>query len=534
MRGLKLAGLGALAAAALIVAMSSSGALSQERRYSTGATPTPPERLAELPQAPVYRDFLPPAVDLSRYMPPVGDQLNQGSCVGWATAYAARAYYAYQVEHRDIQSMSNVPSPAWVFNIIHLGTDCMQGSYVPDAMDVLRQGAPSLADYPYDDTKCPMPLPPARMRATDFKIDSYELVWDQRYPDLDKVKGALAKGHPVVITAALDAAFFDLNPRQSVWRSTPESNNEGGHAFTLVGYDDATKTFKFINSWNTSWGDAGYGRMTYDTFAARVWEGHIMHLPGDPEISLAEADFSPDVINDAPPPVNPPFKPPLILVPTDGATRDFAATDVAADIGDLSCGKVDIGTDAEGNTIASGFVGTEADLDRVTDALSGSVDSVDVALAPWPACEVKLTLASQLGETDVPQVAIAPTEPKVGDALNLGIETPGFASYLYAAYFAADGNVVNVTQPTSGDLRPKAGHTVVRFGNADAGQTQLTVAPPVGDELLLVVSSEKPLFGAARPDVETHRQFLSALREGVLSGEAGRVTATLLPVTTSE
>ncbi len=531
MRGLKFAGLGALAAAALIVAMSATGAMSQERRYSTGAQPTPDAVKATLPQAEVYRDFLPAAVDLSKYMPPVGDQLNQGSCVGWATAYAARAYYAYQVEHRDITLMDNVPSPAWVFNIIHLGNDCNQGSYVVDAMDVLRQGAPSLAAYPYDDTKCPMPLPPQRARATDFKIESYEMVWDQRTPDLDKVKGALAKGHPVVIIAALDASFFDLNPRQSIWRSTPEANNEGGHAFTIVGYDDNTQTFKFINSWSTGWGDEGYGRMTYDTFVARVFEGHIMHLPGDPEILLAEADFTPDVINDLPP-APPPFKPPLIITPTDD-TRDFAAAE-AVDLGDLACGKVDIGTDADGNTVASGFVGTEADLDRVTEALKGAVDTVDVALAPWPACEVRLTLASQLAETDVPQVAFAPEAPKVGDALNLGIETPGFASYVYAAYFSADGNVVNVTQPNSDDLRPKAGHTVLRFGNADAGQTQLTISPPVGDELLLVLSSEKPLFGAARPDTETNRQFLSALREGVLSGEAGRVTATLLPVTTAE
>lgn len=534
MRGLKLVGLGALATATtLIVAMSASGAISQERRYSTGAQPTPDAVKATLPQAPVYRDFLPAAVDLSKYMPPVGDQLNQGSCVGWATAYAARAYYAYQVEHRDTTMTSNVPSPAWVFNIIHIGADCNQGSFVPDAMEVLRQGAPSLADYPYDDTKCPMPLPPARARATDFKIESYEMVWDQREPDLDRVKGALAKGQPVVITASLDAGFFDLNPNQSVWRSTPEAKSEGGHAFTLVGYDDNTQTFKFINSWNTGWGDQGYGRMTYDTFAARIWEGYIMHLPGDPEIALAEADFVPDAIKDLPP-APPPFKPPLIITPgSDDTSRAFAAIE-PVDLGDLACGKVDIGTDAEGNAVATGFVGTEADLDRVTEALKGTVDNVDVALAPWPACEVKLTLATQLAETDVPQVAFAPEAPRVGDTLNLGIETPGFASYLYAAYFAADGNVLNVTQPTSDDLKPKAAHTVIRLGNAEAGQTQLTVSPPVGDELLLVVSSEKPLFGAARPDSETNRQFLSALREGVLSGEAGRITATLVPVTTAE
>jgi len=349
-----LAGLGAVA---LVVAMSATGAISQERRHPTGAAPTPPDRLAQLPEAPVYRDFLPQAVDLSRYMPAVGDQLDQGSCVGWATAYAARAYYAYQVEHRDIADTANIPSPAFVFNAIHLGKDCEQGSYVPDAMDVLKKGAPSFKDFPYDDTKCPTPLPPVRARATDFTIESYEMVWNQQDPkaSLDQVKGALAKGNPVVVTAALDAEFFNLNPRQSIWRSTPDKANEGGHAFTLVGYDDATETFKFINSWNTSWGDQGYGRMTYDTFKARVWEGHIMQMAGDPEIPLEDEDFVADVIDTTPPP--PPFKPPLIVTPTE----DVASRDINGDIdlGELACGKVDIGTDAEGNSVATGFVGSE-------------------------------------------------------------------------------------------------------------------------------------------------------------------------------
>ena len=73
-------------------------------------------------------------------------------------------------------------------------------------MEVLRTGARSLRDYPYDDTKCPMPLPPQRAGAKDFSIESYEMVWNQVDPkaSLDQVKGALAKGHPVVVTAALD------------------------------------------------------------------------------------------------------------------------------------------------------------------------------------------------------------------------------------------------------------------------------------------------------------------------------------------
>ena len=139
---------------ALLLMVAMVGDATAQQRRATGANFSPPDVLASAPETPVYRDFLPPAVDLSRYFPPVGDQLMQGSCVGWATAYAARAYYAFQIEQRDTKQMSNVPSPAWIFNIIHLGNNCDNGSLIYDALKTLQRGALSLADYPYDDTKC--------------------------------------------------------------------------------------------------------------------------------------------------------------------------------------------------------------------------------------------------------------------------------------------------------------------------------------------------------------------------------------------
>jgi hypothetical protein len=38
----------------------------------------------------------------------------------------------------------------------------------------------------------------------------------------------------------------------------------GYHAIALVGYDDATREFTFVNSWGRGWGSDGYGRMSYD------------------------------------------------------------------------------------------------------------------------------------------------------------------------------------------------------------------------------------------------------------------------------
>lgn len=527
----RITGLGAVGAVALLMAMATSGALAQDRHYALGGAVTPPDQKASIQQAPVYRDFLPQAVDLSKYMPPVGDQGNQGSCVGWATAYAARAYYAEQVEHRDIKLPQNVPSPAWLFDIIHVGNDCEGGAIIPDAMKVLVSGAYSLKDFPYDDTKCPRPLPPLRAKATDFRIDSFESVFDQqqKMTDLDGVKGALAKGNPVVIVASLDQAFMNLSPAHKVWRSDASQKDVGGHAVTVVGYDDRSQTFKFINQWTTQWGDEGYGYMTYDTFQARVYEGYIMHLPGEPEITLADADLTP-----APLAVDVPvFVPPLNVHPTS-ANRDLGTPEAPVDVGALACGKVDITTDADGNRVATGFVGTQTDLDAVGDKLKGKVDDNQVALAPWPACELKLTLASQLADSDAPQAAVDPDAPKVGDSLQVGVQSPGFASYLYAAYFSADGSVLNLTQPNSAELKAKAPHTQVKFGDQQPSGMALKVSKPVGDEMLLVVASEKPLFGAALADSLSDREFLTDLRTAVLSGDAGRVTATVLPVTTAE
>jgi hypothetical protein len=48
----------------------------------------------------------------------------------------------------------------------------------------------------------------------------------------------------------------------------------GGHAILLVGYDDASSTFIFQNSWGSIWGDRGYGRLSYDyitKYGADFW-----------------------------------------------------------------------------------------------------------------------------------------------------------------------------------------------------------------------------------------------------------------------
>ena len=70
--------------------------------------------------------------------------------------------------------------------------------------------------------------------------------------------------HPI----AVDDAFYSLRSGQVYDRKAGQ--NYGGHAMTLVGYDDSKRSpngdvgaFKLINSWGTSWGERGYGWISY-------------------------------------------------------------------------------------------------------------------------------------------------------------------------------------------------------------------------------------------------------------------------------
>lgn len=503
---------------AVIVAVASLAPVgAADAAHPTGANPAPLALRQSIAQAPAFRAFLPVAVDLSAYMPPVGDQGQQGSCVGWATAYAARAYYAEQVEHRDITVPANQPSPAWIFDVIHQGDEsCDGGAMIPDAMKVLEQGAYSLADFPYDDTVCKRPPIAARGAATDFQIAGYEQVYDaQGSRELDTIKGALSTGAPVVFIAFVDPAFQLLDGTHEVWVSDGKQPNAGGHAMTLVGYDDRSQTFKFINSWGTEWGAKGFGYMTYGTFQARVSEAYVMHLPGDPEITLADADLNP------PPIAVPSAKPALPPAPRPGTIqlRDIGSDQPAAplDIGALQCGAVTVDTDDHGNRIAKGFVSTAADLDRVTELLKDKVDENDVFLAPWPECEARLTLADALADPESPKAVAVDATGQVA------VTSPDFASYLYAAYLGADGTVRTLLQP-QGAL-PAASPPLSTISVEGASE----VAPPGDAVSLLLIASEKPLVDMELPPRLSPRQYLSALRTAVFAA-TGRITASLVAV----
>jgi len=259
-------------------------------KYDCGYKPTPLEVLRSVPlsrSSKVIHRGLPSSVDLSPFMPPVGDQGRQGSCVAWSTTYALKSYqekiernYEYDIKWKNSKpygTMNRVFSPAFVYNQINGGRD--QGSYIGDALDLLvKKGSPPLSVMPYSDRDFrTQPNLSQLQEAAKYKALRYAHIDPT---NITAIKAELAKGNPVVFGMKLRESFSYL--KNDVYDS-PSGTVLGGHAMTLVGYDDNKVSqkkhqgaFRFINSWSEYWGDRGYGWVSYRVFAAYTHDAWVL------------------------------------------------------------------------------------------------------------------------------------------------------------------------------------------------------------------------------------------------------------------
>jgi uncharacterized repeat protein (TIGR01451 family) len=235
---------------------------------------------------------VPASVDLSPGFPMVGDQGQQNSCVAWATAYALKSYQE-GVEMKWPLTNTHLFSPAYIYNQINGGHN--NGSSISDALDlIIKKGAATLITAPYNDTDyLSQPTAAAKKEAAQFKGKSKSVV-----NGTNAIKAALVNRKPVVIGMDVYDQFYNLIGVNSVYNSKSGSFY-GGHAITIVGYDDNRYggAFKIINSWGSSkWGDNGYFWLPYK-FAEQVVHSAFVMEDGKNTITPKK----PDVID---PPVN--------------------------------------------------------------------------------------------------------------------------------------------------------------------------------------------------------------------------------------
>jgi len=242
----------------------------------TGLKLSSPEQLRGIPLAytPYAGDELPPFVDLSNEMPPVGHQGKQNSCVGWALAYALKSYQEKIEEkvpyvQQGRLDFKRVFSPSFIYNQINTGRNIPV--YFRDAFNLLsNQGVAPWADMPYRESDfTSQPTSATREKAKRYRIDIWRKV---NVLDTKEMKAHLHAGYPVIIGAKIDNNFKDIS-RDQVWNSLGEVI--GAHAMVIVGYNDRMKAFKLMNSWGRDWGDNGFCWVNYDHFRNVVNEGFV-------------------------------------------------------------------------------------------------------------------------------------------------------------------------------------------------------------------------------------------------------------------
>lgn len=220
---------------------------------------------------------LPSAVDNSVHLPPIGNQGVQNSCVAWAIGYYYKTYqewqdYGWNITDPNWNSIidpDHVFSPSFIYNQINGGRDA--GAYFSDALKLLcDNGCATMADFPIQTDITSWPSESAYRDAVKYRsLDAYYI---QAYSmaDIEQVKQLLASGNIAVLGIAIYANFDTIKSFNNTYCVKDKAgNSRGGHAVTIVGYDDNETTadgagaFRLVNQWGTNWGDNGFFWMSY-------------------------------------------------------------------------------------------------------------------------------------------------------------------------------------------------------------------------------------------------------------------------------
>lgn len=230
---------------------------------------------------------IPSKVSLAQYAPKRRQQGRQGSCVGWASAYAARTILQSRATGQDPNSIAF--SPAYLYNQIAL--DGCQGAYMLDAMKTMQQnGGLPFNEFPYDERSCSNhPQNNQIAKGQQYRIRGYNrlTVSGEKYtPDINAIKQNLAQGAPVVIGMQVGGTFMSRMVGQNVWYPTQgdySMRGFSGHAMCVIGYDDKLDggAFQIMNSWSEDWGNKGIAWVRYKDFEYFTKEAYGLYPMGN-------------------------------------------------------------------------------------------------------------------------------------------------------------------------------------------------------------------------------------------------------------
>lgn len=204
---------------------------------------------------------LPAAFDWRNYngqnfVTPVRDQGQCGSC--WAFSSTAVL---------EAKALITLNQPNTDLNLAEQtlvscsGAGSCNGGYMNKAADfLLKSGTGAEATFPYTRTNNACSAATANWQANAYKIKDWHYVSSYATVSADAIKNAIYNSGPLVISMTVYNDFYSY--KSGVY-SVVSGSALGGHAVTVVGWDDSAKAFIVKNSWGTGWGDKGYFKIAY-------------------------------------------------------------------------------------------------------------------------------------------------------------------------------------------------------------------------------------------------------------------------------
>ncbi|MCB1160204.1 MAG: hypothetical protein KDK45_22065, partial [Leptospiraceae bacterium] len=249
---------------------------------STSGSYRGPGGRAALPsKVDLYNDGTNGTASAGKFFPAIGDQGQYGTCVAWAVGYNMKSYLE-GIDQNAAPGSDNSKqfSPKYLFTSIpdaEKGSGC-GGTGFESALDsIVKNGIPKMSVVPYTNlgscTYSSSFIEQYKNDATPFKIENYRRIDHTTDAGQAEIKEAIANNRPVVIGAKLDDRFMSWNSAD-VYGATgsPSYNNVGQHAYHAMiigGYDDSKSAYLVINSWGTSWGNAGTIWVDYNYFKTK-------------------------------------------------------------------------------------------------------------------------------------------------------------------------------------------------------------------------------------------------------------------------
>lgn len=200
---------------------------------------------------------------------PVRDQLNTGACWSFATTTIVDTIMrqagheleplsplAYYAQTRDLQRTFNTDS----------------GTFTKAGMQAAVQyGFAKESSWVYDENNLYVhPTQAVVDEASHTTVTSWTTVnIYQNYANLaNTVKGLLSEGKPVLLAFLPQDYFFNEHGSLDTLSNLGHDMYKGGHAVEIIGTDDTLNGGSYIihNSWSTSFGDNGYGVISYKQF----------------------------------------------------------------------------------------------------------------------------------------------------------------------------------------------------------------------------------------------------------------------------